>query len=123
MKIAFLSIALIIWHSLMFGQSITEKPNIIVIMTDDMGYSDIGCYGSEIETPHLDSLTKQGLRFSQFYNTGRCCPYSGKWEVPAEGLVIYDWYTKKGQKLEGDYKINIAGFGDKLLHISPVKNG
>ncbi|MFK7909354.1 MAG: arylsulfatase [Akkermansiaceae bacterium] len=50
------------------------RPNIIVIMSDDMGYSDIGCYGSEIETPNLDSLASNGLRYTQFYNTGRCCP-------------------------------------------------
>jgi arylsulfatase len=43
-------------------------------MADDMGWSDIGCYGSEIETPNLDRLSKNGLRFTQFYNTGRCCP-------------------------------------------------
>jgi arylsulfatase A-like enzyme len=52
----------------------TDKPNIVIIMTDDMGFSDLGCYGSEIETPHLDGLAKRGLRFTQFYNTGRCCP-------------------------------------------------
>ena len=50
------------------------KPNIIVILVDDMGYSDIGCYGSEIPTPSLDALAKDGLRFTQFYNTSRCCP-------------------------------------------------
>jgi arylsulfatase len=50
------------------------KPNIIYIMSDDMGYSDIGCYGSEIATPNLDSLAANGLRFTQFYNTARCCP-------------------------------------------------
>ena len=50
------------------------RPNIIVILSDDMGYSDLGCYGSEINTPNLDSLAKNGLRFSQFYNTARCCP-------------------------------------------------
>ena len=51
-----------------------ERPNIIYIMGDDMGYSDIGCYGSEIETPNLDGLAGNGLRFTQFYNTARCCP-------------------------------------------------
>ncbi len=51
-----------------------EKPNIIYIMSDDMGYSDIGCYGSEINTPNLNALADGGLRFTQFYNTGRCCP-------------------------------------------------
>ena len=50
------------------------KPNIIVILVDDMGYSDIGCFGSEIRTPNLDSLAAGGLRFSQMYNSARCCP-------------------------------------------------
>ncbi len=54
--------------------SAAERPNIIVIMVDDMGFSDIGCYGSEIPTPHLDALAERGVKFSQFYNTGRCCP-------------------------------------------------
>lgn len=51
-----------------------SKPNIVIILSDDMGYSDIGCYGSEISTPSLDSLAKDGLRFTQFYNGARCCP-------------------------------------------------
>ena len=51
-----------------------SKPNIIVILSDDMGYSDLGCYGGEIETPNLDGLAANGLRYTQFYNTGRCCP-------------------------------------------------
>ena len=51
-----------------------EKPNILIILADDMGYSDLGCYGSGIETPNLDRLASNGLRFSRFYNTGRCCP-------------------------------------------------
>ncbi|MEM9158473.1 MAG: arylsulfatase [Verrucomicrobiota bacterium] len=51
-----------------------DKPNIIIILADDMGYSDIGCYGSEIETPHLDRLSRDGVRFTQFYNAARCCP-------------------------------------------------
>jgi len=53
---------------------ISKSPNIIVIMSDDMGYSDIGCYGSEISTPNLDRLAAGGLRYTHFYNTGRCCP-------------------------------------------------
>jgi arylsulfatase A-like enzyme len=51
-----------------------EKPNIVLIMVDDMGFSDIRPYGGEIDTPHLDSLAKNGLRFTQFYNSARCCP-------------------------------------------------
>ncbi len=50
------------------------RPNIVIILVDDMGFSDIGCYGSEIETPNIDQLAENGLRFTQFYNYGRCCP-------------------------------------------------
>ena len=51
-----------------------DSPNIVVILADDMGFSDIGCYGGEIPTPNIDALAKNGVRFTQFYNTGRCCP-------------------------------------------------
>ena len=54
--------------------SAADRPNILLIMSDDMGYSDIGCFGGEIETPNLDALAAGGIRFSQFYNTSRCCP-------------------------------------------------
>ncbi|MFO7776507.1 MAG: sulfatase-like hydrolase/transferase, partial [Candidatus Hydrogenedentota bacterium] len=54
-----------------------SRPNIVVIMADDMGYSDVGCYGGEIETPNLDGLAESGLRFTQFYNAGRCVPTRG----------------------------------------------
>jgi arylsulfatase len=52
----------------------SSRPNIIIIMSDDMGYSDIGSYGREIRTPNLDSLAAEGLRFRQFYNMARSCP-------------------------------------------------
>ena len=51
-----------------------DLPNIVLIMADDMGYSDISCYGGEIETPNLDRLANQGVRFTEFYNGARCCP-------------------------------------------------
>jgi arylsulfatase A-like enzyme len=51
-----------------------ERPNVVVILADDMGFADLGCYGGEIETLHLDQLAAGGLRFAQFYNTARCCP-------------------------------------------------
>jgi len=51
-----------------------KQPNIIIIMSDDMGFSDLGCYGGEIDTPNLGALAANGLRFTQFYNTARCCP-------------------------------------------------
>src|SRR5262245_55186828 len=52
----------------------SDKPNIIVILADDLGFSDIGCYGGEIPTPSIDKLAAGGLRFTQFYNAARCCP-------------------------------------------------
>ena len=51
-----------------------ERPNLVIILSDDVGYSDLGCYGGEIATPHLDALARGGMRFTQFYNTARCCP-------------------------------------------------
>ena len=51
-----------------------EQPNILLILADDLGYSDLGCYGGEIETPNLDELAAGGLRYTQFYNTARCWP-------------------------------------------------
>lgn len=55
-----------------FRQIHPPRPNIVLIMADDLGFSDLGCYGSEIETPNLDALAADGLRFSQFYNTAKC---------------------------------------------------
>ena len=50
------------------------KPNILLILADDMGFSDVGCFGGEIPTPHLDQLAARGLRFTQMYNTSKCFP-------------------------------------------------
>jgi arylsulfatase A-like enzyme len=55
-------------------RKLNRQPNIILILADDMGFSDLGCYGGEILTPHIDQLSDNGIRFSQFYNTARCCP-------------------------------------------------
>ncbi len=55
----------------------SPKPNVLIILMDDMGYSDLGCYGGEIHTPNLDALAYDGLRFTQFYNTARCWPTRG----------------------------------------------
>ncbi|QRR00723.1 arylsulfatase [Dyadobacter sandarakinus] len=59
------------------GQSLKpaqKAPNIIVILADDLGFSDLGCFGSEINTPHLDRLAREGMKLTSFYNSGRCCP-------------------------------------------------
>jgi len=60
--------------SVVLAARAAERPNVIIIMADDVGYSDIGCYGSEIATPNLDALAAGGVRFTQFYNMSRCCP-------------------------------------------------
>jgi len=57
-----------------FSAQAAPRPNIVVIMSDDMGFSDLGCYGAEIRTPNIDKMAAEGLRFTQFYNAGRCCP-------------------------------------------------
>src|SRR5690348_13386684 len=63
--------------SLAIGSSLfaaPSRPNIVVVLVDDMGFSDLGCYGGEIHTPNLDKLAGGGVRFTQFHNTARCCP-------------------------------------------------
>lgn len=55
-------------------QAQTDRPHVVLIMCDDMGFSDLGCYGGEVRTPHIDSLAEAGVRFTQFKNTGRSCP-------------------------------------------------
>jgi len=83
-----LSIALVVVFasvlSLRAADAPAKKPNVLVILTDDLGFSDVGCYGSEIATPNIDSLAKEGLRFTQFYNTAKCHSsrvslLSGRW--------------------------------------------
>ena len=51
-----------------------SRPNIVIILADDLGYSDLGCFGSEIPTPNLDRMAAKGVRMTQFYTTPRCCP-------------------------------------------------
>lgn len=73
------------------------RPNILLILNDDMGYSDIGCYGGEVHTPNLDSLAASGVRFTQAYNTARCCPSRASLltglhpHQTGVGWMTYDW--------------------------------
>ncbi|MEM6688803.1 MAG: arylsulfatase [Planctomycetota bacterium] len=67
-------VLLVVFGGASLADTMQSRPNILLIMVDDMGFSDLGCYGSEIETPHLDQLAQNGIRFTQFYNCGRCCP-------------------------------------------------
>jgi arylsulfatase len=79
MKLRFFFIAALAFvsFSIHAAEKSPSRPNILLILADDMGYSDLGCYGSEIHTPNLDRLAKSGLRFTQFYNTARCWPTRG----------------------------------------------
>lgn len=65
-----ISICLVLWQGALAG----TRPNIVLILADDLGYADLGCYGGEIRTPHLDQLAAEGIRFTQFYSAARCCP-------------------------------------------------
>ena len=72
------------------------RPNIVLVVADDLGFSDLGCYGSEIRTPVLDGLANEGVRYSRFYNATRCCPsraclLTGKYPHQAGiGHMTYD---------------------------------
>ena len=76
------------------------KPNVLLIMADDLGFSDTGCYGGEIATPNLDALAKQGLRFTQFYNTARC------W--PSRAAVMTGYYAQQVRRDAFDDQLNEA---------------
>ena len=97
-------------NTTLLNSEIKDRPNIVLIMADDMGYSDIGCYGSEIETPNLDKLASHGLRFSQFYNTSRCCPTRASLMTG-----LYPAQTGVG-RMTIDY--NIPGYRGDLNHQS-----
>lgn len=72
MVLRFLALTALAFTPLLASEG--KTPNLLLIMADDLGYSDLGCYGSEIQTPHLDAVAENGLRFTQFYNTARCWP-------------------------------------------------
>jgi len=89
-----------------------EHPNLVVILVDDMGWSDIGCYGSEIPTPHLDALAAGGVRFTQFYNTGRCSPTRA-------ALLTGHYPHQAGMgHLDNTVRANHPGFQGKLADTS-----
>ncbi len=76
-NVTILKITVALFSILIFScitEKINEEPNILLIIADDLGYSDLGCYGSEISTPNLDRLADNGIRFTEFYNSARCCP-------------------------------------------------
>jgi arylsulfatase A-like enzyme len=69
-----MKLTILAWLACLAAGTAAEKPNLLVILADDMGWSDLGCQGSEISTPNLDRLAAEGTSFRQFYNAARCCP-------------------------------------------------
>ncbi len=102
--------------------SAQQRPNIIVIMADDMGFSDIGCYGGEVETPNINALAENGLRFRQFYNKARCCPtraalLTGLYQHQAGIGHMMAAYEKDGEVVpsyQGKLNRNCVTFGEAL---------
>ena len=103
------------------NKNIFKKPNIILIMADDMGFSDLGCYGSEIKTPNIDKLAFEGMRFSQFYNAARCCPtraslLTGLYPHQAGmgGMVVKDKKKIKPGAYQGFLNVNCVTIAEVL---------
>jgi len=131
-RLLFLFIALFVGAA---ATAAPPKPNIVLIMADDLGYSDLGCYGSEVATPNLDRLAANGLRFTQFYNCGRCCPTRaslltglyphqagighmlGNWSPPAYSNGLHDRCVTIAQLLKpAGYRTYQVG----KWHVSPL---
>src|SRR5881398_285510 len=74
MNVRAISLLVTFWAAGLASAAPLAKPNVLLILADDLGYSDLGCYGGEIRTPNLDGLAAGGLRFTKFYNTARCWP-------------------------------------------------
>lgn len=91
-----------------------DRPNIVLIMCDDMGFSDIGCYGGEIETPHLDRLAAEGMRFTQFYNNAKCTTtraslITGLYPRPRGGLLKPNMVTIPEVLAPAGYRSILSG--------------
>lgn len=99
------------------GEDKRTRPNIVILFVDDMGYSDVGCFGGEIDTPNLDRLAANGVRFTQFYNTARCCPsraslLTGLYPHQAGiGMMVYSNY---GKGYTGNLNDKCVTFGEVL---------
>jgi len=93
-------LALLLSSLVLQDSAFAAKPNVVFILADDLGYSDLGCYGGDIETPNIDSLAKGGLRFTQFYNTARC------W--PTRGALMSGYYA---QQIHRDALPDVGGGG------------
>jgi arylsulfatase len=91
-----------------------KRPNILLIMADDMGFSDIGCYGGEVQTPNIDRLAKEGLRFTQFYNNAKCtttrsCLLSGMYPRNSGNAIPMNIATVAEQMHAAGYQTGMSG--------------
>src|ERR1700755_3500435 len=87
--------------------AVAQRPNVLVILADDMGFADAGCYGGEIATPNLDALAAGGLRFTQFYNTARC------W--PSRAALLTGYYAQQVNRDPQGERPNWAALAPELL--------
>ena len=92
--------------------SASQPPNILLMMADDLGFSDIGCYGSEIPTPNLDRLANRGLKFSDFTNTSRCCP--------SRASLLTGMYSHQVGIGDMNYKGNTPAYAGQISTTSPL---
>jgi arylsulfatase len=95
----------------------SKRPNIVILFADDLGYSDIGCFGGEIDTPNLDGLAENGVRFTQFYNAARCCPARASLQTglyPHQAGVGFMVYKNQGQGYLGHLNNRCVTFGEVL---------
>jgi arylsulfatase len=134
-----LNIIVVLFWSVCCVVIAAERPNIILIMADDLGFSDLGCYGSEIETPNLDGLASNGLKFTQFYNTAKChssrvslltglyCDQAGSTSLKygatiAEVLNQADYFTAMSGKWHLQQQPTDFGFHRYWGHLSGATN-
>jgi arylsulfatase A-like enzyme len=99
------------------NQSASRQPNILVILSDDMGFSDLGCYGGQIDTPNLNALAASGLRFTQFYNNARCCPTRASLMTglyPHKAAIGHMMEDKKYDGYRGDLSRNTVTIAEAL---------
>lgn len=107
----FLCVLLVLTSSAIAGD---DRPNIVLMMVDDLGFSDFGCYGSEIETPHIDAMAQAGVRMNQFYNTAKChssriCLLTGKYPFQAGNEAMDKALTVAEVMKANGYSTSMAG--------------
>ena len=111
----------------------SKRPNVLIILADDLGWSDVGCYGSEISTPHIDALAGDGLRFTQFYNAARCSPsraslltglYPHQVGVPVLSTPLNDRCVTLAEVLKpAGYHVYMVGKWHLSEQVTPVMRG